>query len=70
MSFIPSEVEWFGVYIPPLLIAVGFAVIAMVITTWLLNKYRLSRYFMFPEGVMLAMTSIYTAIIGTWVFPT
>jgi len=70
MNTIPAEIEFFGVYAPPLLYAFIFAVIAMVVTVWLLNRYRLSRYFMFPEGVMLAMTVIYTAILGTWVFPT
>jgi len=70
MNLIPSEIELFGVYAPPLLYAFLFALVAMLITVRFLNRYRLSRYFMFPEGVMLAMTVIYTAIFGTWVFPT
>ena len=70
MNFIPAEIEFFGVYAPPLLYAAFFAAIAMILTVWLLNRYRLSRFFMFPEGVMLSLTVIYTAILGTWVFPT
>ncbi len=70
MNLIPAEIEFFGIYAPPLLYAFLFALVAMVLTVWLLNRYRLSRFLMFPEGVMLAITVIYTAIFGTWVFPT
>ena len=41
----------------------------MVLTVYLLNRTRLSRYFIFPGLVMVAITSIYTVIIGTFVIP-
>ena len=52
---IPAEVEIFGVYWPPLLLAVILGTIAMVVTIRLLNRHRLSRFFVLPEFVMLAM---------------
>ena len=66
---IPAEVDIFGVYWPPLLISVILGTIAMVVTIRLLNRHRLSRFFVLPEFVMLAMIAIYTVIIGTFVVP-
>ena len=51
------------------MIAVILGTIAMVLTVYLLNRHRLSRYFLYPELVMLALVSIYTTIIGTFVIP-
>ncbi len=70
MSFIPAEIEIMGVYAPPLLINATLGVILMLITVYLLNRHRLSRFFMFPEAVMLSIAAIYTVILSTWVFPT
>ena len=67
---IPAEVEIFGTYFPPLLLDATLGAIAMVVTVYLLNRYRLSRYLYFPEFVMLSLTAIYTVIFGTFVFPT
>ena len=50
-----TEVDIFGVYWPPLLLAVILGTIAMVVTIRLLNRHRLSRFFVLPEFVMLAM---------------
>ena len=69
MNFVPSEVEIAGVYWPPLLFAATLGAIAMVLTVRVLIRYRLTRFLIFPEVVMLAITSIYTVIIGTFVIP-
>ena len=66
---VPAEVSTFGVYWPPLLLAVTLGIVAMVVTVRLLNRYRLSRFFVLPEFVILAMIAIYTVIIGTFVIP-
>ena len=66
---IPAEVDIFGVYWPPLLLAVILGTIAMVVTIRLLNRHRLSRFFVLPEFVMLAMIALYTIIIGTFLIP-
>jgi hypothetical protein len=70
LRFVPAEIEIFGTYVPPLLLAATLGVLAMMLTVYLLNRHRLSRFFMLPEVVMLALTIIYTAVIGTYVIPT
>ena len=69
MDLLPSEVNIMGIYWPPLLIVVTLAAIAMVVTIRLLNRHRLSRYFIFPEVVMLSLIFLYTSIIGTFIIP-
>lgn len=65
MYQIPTEFALGGVFIPPLLIAGFLGIIAAVITSLLLNRYRLSRYFFYPPLVFFALTVIYTVLIGT-----
>lgn len=69
MTFIPSEFAIGGVYFPPLLLAGILGVAAAVLTAYLLNRYRLSRFFFYPPLVFLALAVIYTSIIGTYVIP-
>jgi hypothetical protein len=69
MNFIPSEVELWGVYMPPLLPATVLGLLGMWLTVYWLNRSRLSRFFIFPQLVMLALAAIYTCLIGIWVIP-
>ncbi len=69
MTFIPSEFAIGGVYFPPLLIASILGVTAAVLTAFLLNRYRLSRFFFYPPLVFLALAIIYTSVIGTFLIP-
>ena len=69
MQLIPSEVDIGGVYLPPLLIVSFLGVIAAWLTTRLLNRYRLSRFFANPPLVFLATVVIYTVFIGTFLLP-
>ncbi|MDH3797935.1 MAG: DUF1656 domain-containing protein [Desulfobacterales bacterium] len=69
MYFIPKEFSLGGVYFPPLLIAGILGLTAAVLTTMLLNRYRLSRYFFYPPLVFLALAVIYTVMIGTFIIP-
>ena len=66
---IPTEVDLTGVYFVPLLVNFGLAIILTFVTAHLLNRYRLSRYFMFPHLVMAAMATIYTVILSLYVIP-
>lgn len=66
---VPSEFAIGGVYMPPMLIAGIVGTAAAVLTTRLLNRYRLSRYFFYPPLVFVALTIIYTVLIGTFVIP-
>jgi hypothetical protein len=69
MNFIPSEFAIGDVYFPPLLIAAMLGVILAWLTAKQLNRYRLSRFFFYPPLVLLALSVIYTVIIGTFVIP-
>jgi hypothetical protein len=67
MILIPHELNIGGVYLPPLLVAALLALILTVVTVLCLNRYRLSRYFYKPELVFVALLTIYTILIGTFV---
>ena len=60
----PHEFAIGGVYLPPLLVAAFFGVIAAMVTAQLLNRYRLSRYLFYPPLVLLSLMVIYTVLIG------
>ncbi len=64
---IPHEFAIGGVYLPPMLIAAILGVLAAIVSSRLLNRYRLSRHFFYPPLVMLAMMTIYTVLIGTFI---
>ena len=63
----PHEFAIGGVYMPPLLVASLFGVIAAVVTARLLNRYRLSKHFFYPPLVFLALMVIYTVLFGTFI---
>jgi hypothetical protein len=63
---VPSEFAIGGVYMPPLFIATILGLFLAVLTARLLNRYRLSRYFFYPPLVFLALTIIYTVLVGTF----
>jgi hypothetical protein len=65
MSLVPHELALGGVFMPPLLVVGMLAVIAALVTARLFNRYRLSRYFYYPPLVFVALTVIYTVVIGT-----
>jgi len=69
MNIVPREFTIAGVYFPPLLIAAILGVLAAVLTVILLNRYRLSRFFLYPPLVFLALAIIYTSLIGTVLIP-
>ena len=69
MHLVPMEVEVLGSYFPPLLLAAILGTIAMILTTKLLNRYRLFRYVFYPNLIMMAQVAIYTVLIGTFVIP-
>ncbi len=70
MNSVPTDIYFWNVYFPPLLLAFLFGLAAMILTVYLLNRTGLSRFFMYPIIVMSAIWSIYTVVLGTFVFPT
>ena len=69
MSLSPTDVDIYGVFWPPLLVVFIVSFLAMHLTVRLLNRTRLSRFFMFPMVVMAAITTIYVIFIGTFLIP-
>jgi len=66
---IPTEVNIGGVYISPLFLAGIVGVLLAWLVTMGLNRFRLSRFFMFPQLVFLALATIFTVLIGTFILP-
>ncbi len=69
MNLIPSEIDVYGVYLAPLLVAASFGMAATWVTAHLLNRFRLSRWFAYPPLVLLSLGVLYTIAIGTFVVP-
>jgi hypothetical protein len=69
MYFIPKEFTIGGVYFPPLLIAGILGVLATSLTAMLLKHYRLSRFIYNTPLFFLALSVIYTGLIGTFLIP-
>jgi hypothetical protein len=63
MNPVPHEFAIGGVLIPPMLVAAFLGCMAAVVTTRLLNRYRLSKYFFYPPAVFLAFMIVYTILI-------
>ena len=58
MPLIPSEIAIAGVYFPPLLFAAILGIAGAVLTAFLLNRFRLSRFFYYPPVVFLALAEM------------
>lgn len=69
MQLIPSEFIIGGVYFPPMLIAGLLGTAAAWLTTHLLNRFRLSRFFAYPPLALLALAVTYTVVLGTFFIP-
>jgi len=61
----PQEFTIGGVYLPPVLVAAILGLGATLITTRLLNRYHLSRYFANPPLAFVSILVLYTVLIGT-----
>ncbi|MBE2294389.1 MAG: DUF1656 domain-containing protein [Phycisphaerales bacterium] len=63
---IPKEIDFHGVYLPPILLVLILAIIATMLTTRILNRLRWTRFLVFPQVVFVAFIAIYTVLIGTF----
>jgi len=66
MSQMPHEFAIAGVYMPPLLIATLLGSIAALATANLLNRYKLYKYIVYPQVLLMALIVIYTVFISTF----
>ena len=68
MLGVPHEVSISGVYFPPMLLAAFLGVVATWLTVVMLNRDRLSRFFVYPPMIFVALTIIYTSLVGAlWI---
>jgi hypothetical protein len=59
-----NEIAFAEVYLPPLLVALLFGLIAASLTAGWMNRRRLGRHFANPSLVFLSLIVIYTIVIG------
>ena len=69
MFGIPHEISIFGVYFPPMLLSAIPGVAMAGLTAVLLNRYRLSRFFVYPPLIFVALSILYTSLIGALWLP-
>lgn len=69
MEHIPSDFVIGGIFVPPLLAAFALGWLAATLTAIVLNRARLAHYFASPPLVYIALTVIYTLLIGTFFVP-
>ena len=65
----PKEIDIAGVYFPPLLIVGVSALVAAWITSWLLNRFRLWKFFSHPQVAFLAIIVLYMAVFDVFLMP-
>lgn len=65
----PTEISFGEVYLPPLLVVATLAIILAWITSIILNRLRWTRLFSSPTLVFMAMSAIYTVLIGKLLIP-
>ena len=66
LSYVPREIALSDIYVPPLLVAALLGLVMTSMTVRLLNKLRWHRFFVCPPLVELALTVIYTVLIGSF----
>ena len=66
---VPVEFNLGGVFLPPLLVATVLGVMFAVATTFVMNRLRLSRYFVNLPLVFIALVVIFTVLVGTVLIP-
>jgi hypothetical protein len=69
MWFVPSEFNISGIYFPPLLLAGICGLAAAVATQKWLGQSDLASAFANPPLVFFALTTIYTVVFGSTLFP-
>jgi hypothetical protein len=62
----PHELSIGDVYFAPILAVLFFAFLAAVITVMILNKLKVTRFFMAPSYVFIAIMILYVILIDTF----
>jgi len=67
--FTPAEFSLGGIYMPPMFVSLILGVVLAAVTAKWLNRKRFSRYLFYPPLAFVAITAIYTVLIGTLIIP-
>jgi len=62
----PHELALGDVYYSPLLLVILLSFLAAVVTVFILNKLKLSRFFYAPSYVFVAIMGLYVVLIDTF----
>lgn len=60
----PSELSFFGLYLPPVLVVVVLGLVGAWVVATFLNRTRLSRFIWNPQLAFLSIWILCSAIIG------
>ncbi|OBQ46478.1 hypothetical protein SP90_12315 [Halodesulfovibrio spirochaetisodalis] len=63
----PKEIAFIGIYFPPSLVGLALAFLLALITAFLLNYFRLARFFWHPPLIFVALMVIYWVLISRFV---
>jgi hypothetical protein len=64
LTDIPAEIQIFGIYFPPLFVAIVGGLLGAMLIAQLLNFTGLSRFFWHPPLACAALWLLVTALIG------
>lgn len=60
---IPHEIALGVVYLSPTVVVMFLAIVATLLTVTLLNKLKISKFFLFPNLSFLAFLTLYVVLI-------
>jgi Ca2+/Na+ antiporter len=66
MSSMPHELALGDVYLSPLVPVFSVALLAAWVSTIVLNKFRMSRYIMFPSATFLTLMLLYVLLMNAF----
>jgi hypothetical protein len=66
-AIVPSEVQIFGMYFPPLFVTVVAGLVFAMVVAKLLNLTGLSRFFWHPPLAFAALWLVGTALTGLFI---
>lgn len=66
----PQDLVFGDVYLPPLLVAAVLSMAASSLTLGAMRRHGIIEYFANPPLVFIALTVIYTAVLGSTLIPT
>ncbi|WP_211830050.1 DUF1656 domain-containing protein [Kistimonas asteriae] len=69
MSSVPHEIAFLGIFCPPLLTATVIGMFLAWAVNFVLTRLQLSHYLASPQLVYLALTILFTNLVGSRITP-